>query len=178
MRRLAPSSILDVLKRLVFFTFLALFAFSFFGCANAVVTVNQGDDRPPLNPSGPTTIERPPSSPVEPVDYGMVDQPPVIKGGLDGFERSIHYPQEAREAGLEGTVRVNFIVNTAGVVERAAVVQSVGRGIDKEALRAVQSARFTPGRQQGNLVNVKTCLAIRFQLPEASIRANFCAHGE
>ncbi len=169
------NPILNVLKRPIFFTFLAVFVFSFFGCANAVVTVNQGDDRPPLNPSGPTTIERPPSSPAAPVDYGMVDQKPQIKGGLDGFERSIHYPQTAKDAGIEGTVRVHFIVNTAGVVERAAVVQGIGGGCDEEALRAVQTARFEPGRQDGNVVNVKACLALRFQLPEASIRATFCA---
>ena len=90
------------------------------------------------------------------------------------FAYSFEYPEDAEEAGREGTVRVSFIVDTAGVVERAAVIQSVGEQCDKEALRAVQRARFTPGRYQGNLVNVKMCIAVHYELPEATVHASLC----
>ena len=153
-----------------------------FACTGGVVTVSQGDDnRRPTDPTRPTDTSRPPIpvrpplSPTAPADYATVDQKPELESGLEGLEKTIHYPETARAAGLEGTVHVSFVVNAGGGVELASVAKGIGGGCDEEALRAVQVARFTPGRHRGRVVRVKTCIAIRYQLPEATIRARFCA---
>ncbi|MEX2405249.1 MAG: energy transducer TonB [Candidatus Paceibacterota bacterium] len=70
----------------------------------------------------------------------------------------------ARKAGVEGRVIVQFIVNEQGQVTEPTVVQGIGAGCDEEAVRAVQTAQFTPGMQRGQPVKVRMSLPISFRL--------------
>ena len=96
--------------------------------------------------------------------FVVVEQMPQLLGGLAALQGKVSYPEMAREAGTEGRVTVQFIVNEQGRVENPRVIRGIGDGCDEEALKAVQSARFTPGMQSGRPVRVQYSLPIVFRL--------------
>ena len=108
----------------------------------------------------------PPPRDDEPEDdfFVVVEQMPQLRGGLGALQRKVSYPEMARRAGIEGRVTVQFIVNEQGRVENPRVIRGIGGGCDEEALKAVQSARFTPGMQSGRPVRVQYSLPIVFRL--------------
>ena len=108
----------------------------------------------------------PPPRDDEPEDdfFVVVEQMPQLRGGLGALQRKVSYPEMARRAGIEGRVTVQFIVNEQGRVENPRVIRGIGGGCDEEALKAVQSARFTPGMQRGRPVRVQYSLPIVFRL--------------
>ncbi len=77
--------------------------------------------------------------------FPTIEYSPELIGGLRGVVEKIQYPPSARDSGIEGVVLISFVVNEAGYVEQAAVVEGVGGGCDEEALRVVREARFKPG---------------------------------
>lgn len=96
--------------------------------------------------------------------YVIVEEMPVLIGGLESLQSKINYPQVAADAGIEGRVIVNMVVNEQGRPEQVAVVRGIGGGCDEEAVRVVRDARFEPGRQRGEPVKVKLSLPITFRL--------------
>lgn len=98
--------------------------------------------------------------------FVMVEHMPELKGGLEGIQKQINYPDMARKAGIEGRVYVQFVVTPKGNVENAKVVRGIGGGCDKEALRVVRNANFRPGMQRGKPVPVRMSLPIVFQLQD------------
>ncbi len=106
--------------------------------------------------------------------YVMVDEPPVLIGGLEGLQRQIQYPALARDAGIQGTIFVQFVVDESGMPTDAEVVRAVTRaadgdgGLAEEALRVVRQTRFEPGRHEGKPAKVRFTLPIRFQLRSES----------
>ena len=115
-------------------------------------------DLPP--PPPPAEEEEEP----EPEIFVIVEQMPDLIGGLGELQKKIRYPEIAKKAGVEGRVIVQFVVNEQGMVENPVVVRGIGAGCDEEAIRAVQDARFTPGKQRGKAVKVKMSLPITFKL--------------
>jgi protein TonB len=115
-------------------------------------------DLPPPPPP-PADEEEP-----EPEIFVIVEQMPELVGGLGELQKKIRYPEIAKKAGVEGRVIVQFVVNEQGRVENPVVVRGIGAGCDEEAIKAVQDARFTPGKQRGSAVKVKMSLPITFKL--------------
>ncbi len=74
------------------------------------------------------------------------------------------YSEFAREAGLEGTVRVDVLVGTDGRVKDARVSQSVHSALDSAALAAARRVVFTPGKQRDVPVEVWVTLPYTFTL--------------
>jgi TonB family protein len=107
-----------------------------------------------------------PPSPQEEKDYfiSSVDKMPTLKGGLAQLQKQITYPKLALQAGLEGKVVIQFIVNKQGKVEHPHVVKGIGGGCDEEALRVVKKATFTPGIQDGEPVRVQYAIPILYKL--------------
>ena len=89
---------------------------------------------------------------------------PELIGGIGSLMKTIYYPEIAKKAGVEGTVVIQFVVDTQGRVKDAIVLKGIGGGCDEEALRAVNAAKFSPGRQRGKAVAVKMSLPVRFVL--------------
>lgn len=89
---------------------------------------------------------------------------PALIGGLASLQQNISYPNMARKAGIEGRVIVQFVVTEQGTVENPQVIRGIGGGCDKEALRAVTTAKFEPGRQRGKAVRVQYSLPVTFRL--------------
>jgi TonB family protein len=89
-------------------------------------------------------------------------------GGLDAFYRhvseSIQYPEEARQAGIQGRVYVEFIVDRAGNLSDVQIQRGIGGGCDEEAVRLVKTftAGWQPARAGGKAISVQMSLPIRF----------------
>lgn len=115
---------------------------------------------------GPLDLPPPPEQEEEEEEdfFTVVEQMPELIGGLAELQSNIEYPEQARRAGIEGRVYVQFIVNEEGEVENPQVIRGIGGGCDEEALRAVRQAEFRPGMQRGRPVRVQYSLPIVFRL--------------
>ena len=100
----------------------------------------------------------------EPEIFVIVEETPVLLGGLSSIQQRINYPEIAQKANVEGRVIVQFIVDEEGNVSNAEVTRGIGAGCDEEAIRAVMQAKFNPGRQRGKAVRVRMSLPITFKL--------------
>lgn len=96
--------------------------------------------------------------------FVVVEDDPELIGGMAALQEEVNYPDFARQAGIEGTVFVEFVVNPQGQVENPQVTRGVHRLLNEEAVRAVRQMEFEPGMQRGEPVNVRMSLPVRFQL--------------
>jgi len=103
--------------------------------------------------------------------FVVVEEMPKLIGGMKAIQSKIEYPTMAQQAGIEGKVTVQFIVNENGDVENAQVVRGIGGGADEEALRVVKDAKFEPGVQRGQKVRVLYAMSINFRLEDANYSA-------
>lgn len=88
---------------------------------------------------------------------------------MEFLTKSIRYPLDAKNAGLEGKAIVSFIVNTDGSVSNVELIYNPGKGTGEEALRVVHSLsklpeKWIPGESGGKSVRVKMQLPIAFKL--------------
>lgn len=102
-------------------------------------------------------------------DLANVEQKPSFKGGEAAMFKwlgdHINYPAAAAEEGASGKVQVQFIVSKSGKVTNVKVVRGKHPALDKEAVRVVSSMPdWTPGRQNGQPVNVTYILPVNFTL--------------
>ena len=76
------------------------------------------------------------------------------------------YPELLRQAGIQGVVMVEAIVDTSGRVEpnSVKVVQSANPGFDAPAKNSVLKALFRPARVYGHAVRVLIHIPINFTL--------------
>jgi len=110
--------------------------------------------------------------PIEDVEenvFLVVEVAPEYPGGLDSLmkylQENITYPKDAREANIQGTVYVTFIVEANGSVSSVKVLRGIGGGCDEEAARVVKGMpNWKPGTQRGKPVRVQFNLPVRFIL--------------
>ena len=100
----------------------------------------------------------------EPEIFVIVEQMPELIGGMASIQTKVKYPEIARKAGVEGRVFLQFVVNEQGNVQDVKVTRGIGAGCDEEAVRVVEQAKFTPGKQRGKAVPVRMSLPITFKL--------------
>lgn len=105
----------------------------------------------------------------EPEPLGVVEEMPQFPGGEEArrvfLSKNTVYPLAARQAGIQGTVHVNFIVETDGAVTGVKLLRGIGGGCDEEALRVVTAMpKWIPGRQNGRAVRVSFNMPINFVL--------------
>ena len=106
---------------------------------------------------------------VEEQIFTIVEEMPSFPGGeaamMKYLANSIKYPAIAKDANIQGTVYVTFVVNEKGEVKDVKVLRSIGGGTDEEAIRVVQNMpKWKPGKQRGKPVKVQYNLPIRFTL--------------
>lgn len=119
-------------------------------------------------------LDLPAQPPQEPTDMNneepeedffiLVEEMPVLIGGMEALQKEVRYPDRAIRANIEGRVYVQFIVNEKGEVENPQVIRGIGGGCDEEALRVVKMAEFVPGLQRGRPVRVQYNLPVIFML--------------
>ena len=81
-------------------------------------------------------------------------------------QRGQQYPKYARENGYEGSVIVELTIDKMGSIIEEEVIQSVGGGCDKEALRCVRQnvPHWLPALESGLPVQSKVQLLFGFRL--------------
>ena len=75
------------------------------------------------------------------------------------------YPFELKRAGIDGRVRVGFIVDSQGNVILPYIVSSTNRGFERAAIEALQKWKFRPGMKNGRKVNTRVEQPITFNVP-------------
>ena len=96
--------------------------------------------------------------------FMVVEEMPQMIGGIKKLYEFIEYPTIAKEAGLQGTVVVNIVINKDGTPGDVTVMKSVHAILDEAAVNAIQKVRFTPGKQRGKPVRVRMSIPVRFKL--------------
>ena len=81
-------------------------------------------------------------------------------------DRAPAYPETLRTAGISGTVRVQFVVDTTGRAELSSVrvVESTHELFTRAVLAALRQARFTPGEVSGHRVRTLVERSFRFDI--------------
>ncbi|AKT40093.1 energy transducer TonB [Chondromyces crocatus] len=74
------------------------------------------------------------------------------------------YTASAREAGVEGRVRVEVTVGADGQITGARILSGLGHGLDEAALSAARSGSFEPATRCGKPVSATFVIAMRFSL--------------
>jgi protein TonB len=113
---------------------------------------------PPPAPSQEEAVEE------EEEIFVVVEDMPVLIGGIESLYKVLEYPDIARQAGVDGRVIVQFVVDEQGNVTRPEVIRSAGDVLDRAALKAVVQLKFKPGKQRGKAVRVRYAIPVRFEL--------------
>lgn len=100
--------------------------------------------------------------------YLLLDEHPTFKGGTPNdfafwVARHLKYPKYAKEIGIEGTVKVHFVIDTNGKISEAHVHEGVHPLLEEEAVRVVmKSPKWKPGMKDGQPVRVSYTLPVIF----------------
>ena len=74
------------------------------------------------------------------------------------------YSEEARRAGISGTVRLSLVVSEEGVPQNIKVTSSLGYGLDEKAVESVRAWKFQPGTKDGKPVSREAQVEVSFRL--------------
>jgi TonB family protein len=101
--------------------------------------------------------------------YTKADKSPeYYKNGEEGLKEyilsEIEYPKAAIEKSVEGTVVVEFVVETNGYITGITVLQGLGAGCSDVALRIIKETKWQPATLGGKLVRYKMSYPITFNL--------------
>ena len=89
---------------------------------------------------------------------GGVSAPQLI------YQVDPEYTDEARKAKYQGTVLLSIVVDIHGRPRNIRVIQSLGLGLDENAVKAVRQWKFRPGMKNGVPVNVTASVQVLFRL--------------
>lgn len=126
-----------------------LLATLFFFCGTTVFAQNANEDKKQV--------------------YEVVEQMPSFPGGKGALNlflaNNVKYPVAAAENGIQGCVRVGFIVECDGSLSNVKVERSVDPALAKEAVRVVKAMpKWQPGKAKGSTVRVKFTVPIAFSM--------------
>lgn len=101
------------------------------------------------------------------VDVNCTSQPAQYPGGhaalQDFISRNLYYPKDAFEQRLEGTIHVQFEIDTVGRVFNIDVVKSFYPPMDREARYVIHRMPYwIPARQCGKKISMSFVLPIQF----------------
>ncbi len=93
----------------------------------------------------------------------MPEYPGGIKALLAYLKKNIHAPEAEMEEGKEIWVRVKFVVNYAGEIEKFVVMESGGEAYDNEVLRVLKKMPlWIPGKSNGKNISVYFTIPVKF----------------
>jgi TonB family protein len=107
--------------------------------------------------------------------YIIVDQMPSPVGGTKAVYERMSYPDSARQAGIEGRVVVEFIVNPQGEVLDPVILHGLGGGLDEIVVEGIKGVLFEPGLLNGEAVSVRMQFPVLFRLepdPDTIVQNN------
>jgi protein TonB len=115
-----------------------------------------------------------PAAPSANTVYDSVAQPAVPLGGTERYAQFLashqKYPTTAMQKGIQGTVKVSFVVEKTGTVNEVKVENPVSPELDAEAIRLIKSGpKWTPARHLRNqIVRQRVVVPISFVLSPGS----------
>lgn len=115
-------------------------------------TVAKAPDQEVLKPGDPDAL------PV-PSDEYLVTSMPELKS-----EVRIPYPPEARKRGIQGAVVMNLLIDDAGRVREATLIEGPSAELNAAATAAIKSFQFSPAMIQSKPVAVRIRYVYRFVL--------------
>ncbi len=131
-------------------------------------STSQGGQGPAL-PVGNTTTPQPTTGApttkpaAAPVAAVEVTKMPLPQGRCSG-----KYTEEARAAGIEGTVVLDLVVDESGRAREIKVVSGLEHGLTEAAITALEECHFSPGEKGGEKVAVRVRgFKIRFVMADA-----------
>ncbi|MFP5236549.1 MAG: energy transducer TonB [Acidobacteriota bacterium] len=74
------------------------------------------------------------------------------------------FTEQARQAGFQGSVAIQLIVDSQGNPQNVHVTRHLGMGLDEKAVEAVHQYRFKPAMYQGHPVAVQIIIDVDFHL--------------
>lgn len=122
-----------------------------------------------INKTGGDCVDCPPLVDTTKVVMTIVEwsmYPPTCDGLDEHIKKNIRYPDMCRELGIEGTVYVEFIVDSKGGYRDVKVLRGPHAALNKEALRVMNTMpSWTPAKdEKGNVVEYIMRKPIRFSL--------------
>jgi protein TonB len=117
--------------------------------------------------------EKQPEILAEPVEkqetFITAEEMPFYPGGdterIKFLAANIQYPQQASELGIQGTVYLQFVVDSNGNITDVKIMRGIGGGCEEEALRVVaKMPQWHPGKQNGKAVRVLYTMPVSFKL--------------
>ncbi len=96
----------------------------------------------------------------------FISDPPVFDGELTTFIQSkLQYPENAKRDSVQGTVFVNFRIDTLGYSTNHSVIRGIREDIDSAALTVASLIKFIkPALQQGKPIEVEMTVPVKFIL--------------
>ena len=76
------------------------------------------------------------------------------------------YPDAALKLGLEGEVKVSFIIETNGIPSNIITEKHLGAGCTEEAIKIIETIKWTPGIKNNKAVRTHYMLSVAFKKPE------------
>jgi TonB family protein len=89
----------------------------------------------------------------------QVQTPPKVVSKVEP-----NYTDDARNAKIEGPVVLTLIVDTQGQAEKIRVTKSLDKGLDQQAIAAIEKWHFAPGIKDGKPVRVAATIEVNFRL--------------
>ena len=99
--------------------------------------------------------------------YDFVEVMPIYKGDLNmrdlaseimpKMERVCTIPADSNK------IVVQFIVETDGSVQKTFILRGICDAMNNQAVAEIKNMKYTPGRQSGKAVRVKSAMVLRFE---------------
>ena len=116
------------------------------------------------------TVTKADVSDEEAVPFSLLEVKPTFNGeNANAFSEWVNshlkYPEDAKAAGEQGRVTLQFTIGTDGVVSNVKILRGVSESLDAEALRVVSSSPdWGPGKVNGKPVPVTFTFPVVFKL--------------
>ena len=102
-----------------------------------------------------------------PVSVATIKTRAMPKGDYGYFDARKDYPPEARQLGVEGTIRVRLVVDAKGKVVERRLLNKLGHGLDELALARAAKFEFDPARDTDDKAVASVVVwTFTFTLPE------------
>ena len=85
--------------------------------------------------------------------------PPTVQQKVDP-----QYTDEARRAGLSGTVVLQAVVRSDGTVDVVRVVRGLPLGLTDSAILAIKQWQFRPGQKDGQNADIALSIEVNFNI--------------
>ena len=95
---------------------------------------------------------------------------PMIPNGIKGLPKYLteymRYPPDAFKRDLQGTVKLDFVVEPTGTLSNMRAIDELGGGCTEEAIRLIQSICWRPAVKNGQRVRATMEVSIAFRIAQ------------